>query len=104
MQLKAQYPDLMQSKAMTPPAKHPLMLGDKRDLLERRREELEQWLWRLIATPDIARSNQLKAFLEYGKALQRAQKARCADGCLCCRWQTLSTGPCLHQCMRMGAQ
>lgn len=83
-QLKAQYPERMQSKAMTPPAKHPLMLGDKRDLLERRREELEQWVWRLIATPEIARSNQLKAFLEYGKALQRAQKARCVVGCLCC--------------------
>lgn len=75
-QLKAQFPDAMKAKGMSPPAKHPLTLGDKRDMLERRREELERWLWRLIATQDVARSVSLKKFLEFDKALQRAQQQR----------------------------
>lgn len=64
----------MSAKGMAPPPKHPLSLGDRRDATERRRAELEKWLWRLIGTPDIARSSQLKAFLEFDRALQRAQQ------------------------------
>lgn len=86
-QLKTQFPDVMRAKAMAPPAKHPLMLGDARGLLERRREDLEQWLWRLIAAPDLARSPPLKTFLEFNKALARAQRARYV--------------PCALRCVRM---
>ncbi|GIL60111.1 hypothetical protein Vafri_14753 [Volvox africanus] len=73
-QLKAAFPAIMSARGMAPPAKHPLVLGDKRDALERRRVELERWMWRLMATPEMARGSQLKAFLELDKALARAQQ------------------------------
>ncbi|GFR45060.1 hypothetical protein Agub_g6433, partial [Astrephomene gubernaculifera] len=77
-QLKAAFPSAMSARGMAPPPKHPLTLGglggDKRDALERRRAELERWLWRLVATPELARSQQLKAFLEFDRALTRAQQ------------------------------
>ena len=88
LQLKSQFPEVMKAKGMSPPAKHPLMLGDKQDMLERRRQELERWVWRLISTADIARSSALKSFLDFDKALQRAQQQRCAHVALlnpqCC--------------------
>ncbi|EFJ41830.1 hypothetical protein VOLCADRAFT_98084 [Volvox carteri f. nagariensis] len=67
----------MSGRGMAPPPKHPLVLGlgaDKRDSLERRRVELERWLWRLVGTQDVARGPQLKSFLELDKAILRAQK------------------------------
>ncbi|KXZ45388.1 hypothetical protein GPECTOR_55g294 [Gonium pectorale] len=75
-QLKSAFPVPMSGRGMAPPPKHPLVLGDKRDALERRRAELEKWLWRLVGTPELARSPQLKAFLEFDRALTRAQAAQ----------------------------
>lgn len=61
---------------MLPPSKHTLHFGTNQDLLGKRREELERWLWKLIATPEVARSSQLKSFLEFEKAMQRALQQR----------------------------
>lgn len=44
------------------------------ELLDRRRVELERWMWRLIGRPEIARSGAIKAFLEFDKAMARAQQ------------------------------
>ncbi|MEW5312601.1 MAG: hypothetical protein WDW38_004225 [Sanguina aurantia] len=77
-QLRAALPDTMKQRALLPPSKHSIHFGSNQDLLGRRREELERWLWKLIATPEVARSLQLKGFLEFEKALQRAQQQRLA--------------------------
>ena len=43
-----------------PPPRRALAGVNKRpDLIERRRRELEQWLWRLVADPELARSRPL---------------------------------------------
>lgn len=62
-QLKSAFPAVMSGKGMAPPPKHPLVLGAlgfgggggaggaearQREMLERRRAELERWIWRLI--------------------------------------------------------
>ncbi len=64
-QLKAAFPAVMSGKGMAPPPKHPLVLSAlgfggggggagggadarQREMLERRRGELERWIWRLI--------------------------------------------------------
>ncbi|MEW5302661.1 MAG: hypothetical protein WDW36_005423 [Sanguina aurantia] len=67
-QLRAALPDTMKQRALLPPSKHSIHFGSNQDLLGRRREELERWLWKLIATPEVARSLQLKGFLEFEKA------------------------------------
>jgi hypothetical protein len=73
-QLKTALPELMRDPALAPPPKHALHLGNQKELLDRRREELERWMWRLIGRPEIARSGVLKAFLEFDRALARAQQ------------------------------
>ncbi|KAI8463035.1 MAG: hypothetical protein J3K34DRAFT_159349 [Monoraphidium minutum] len=81
LDLKAQLPELMRDRALQPPPKHTLQLGGQKELLDRRREELERWMWRLIGHPEVARSAALKAFLEFDKALARAQQQqRCGPG------------------------
>lgn len=45
------------------------------ELVEGRRRALEQWLWRLVSDPDIARSRVLNRFLE----LSVAAKVRDCD-------------------------
>jgi hypothetical protein len=37
---------------------------------------VEAWMWRLIGSPDLARSPPLKTFLEFERALTRAQQQR----------------------------
>lgn len=37
-------PDLMRDRALQPPPKHTLQLGNQKELLDRRREELERWV------------------------------------------------------------
>lgn len=55
-------------KAMTAreaPAKWSLLgVNRKPELIEKRRRELEAWLWKLIADPRAARSRSLNNFLE----------------------------------------
>ena len=47
------------------PAKWSLLsVNRKPDLVEKRRRELEAWLWKLIADPGTARSRSLNNFLE----------------------------------------
>ena len=59
------------------PAKRTLFnVNRKPDLIERRRRELQQWLWRLIGDPDVARSKMLNDFLELSDAARLVQ--RCA--------------------------
>jgi hypothetical protein len=76
VQLKQQFPEQMKERHMQPPPKHAFPLGNQKDMLDRRRDELEKWLWRLIGRPEIARSLILKAFLDFDKALHRAQQHR----------------------------
>lgn len=78
MQLKNQFPELMKERNMQPPPKNAFQLGNQKELLDKRREELEKWMWRLISKPEVARSTVLKAFLDFEKALQRAQQQRWA--------------------------
>lgn len=69
------FPEVMKVKGMHPPPKHALHFGSSAQAMtERRRSELERWLWRLIARPEIARTPLLKAFFEFDRALLRAQQ------------------------------
>lgn len=53
-QLKEQLPEAMGERSLQPPPKHAFM-GAQQELLDRRRAELEQWMWRLIARPEVGR-------------------------------------------------
>jgi hypothetical protein len=77
-QLKLQFPELMRQRGMQPPPRLTFQISNNKELLDRRREELEKWMWRLIARPEIARCALLKGFLDFDKALARAQQQRCA--------------------------
>ncbi len=82
MQLRAQFPETMKAHNMRPPPRYALSTGlgaASREICDRRRDELERWMWHLIAQPEVARSIPLRAFLDFEKALQRAQQQRCAD-------------------------
>jgi hypothetical protein len=68
----------MRQRGMQPPPRLTFTISNNKELLDRRREELEKWMWRLIARPEIARSHLLKSFLDFDKAMQRAQQQRCA--------------------------
>ena len=58
-----------------PPPRRALAGVNKRpDLIERRRRELEQWLWRLVADPELARSRPLNGFLELQDAARLVQR------------------------------
>jgi hypothetical protein len=46
----------------------------------RRRVELEKWLWALIGRPELARSHALRQFLDFDKAMARAQQHRWGGG------------------------
>eukprot|EP00775_Hariotina_reticulata_P003235 gene3235-3512_t len=75
-ELKAAYPDeFRDARDLAPPPKHTLAaLGgaaQHKDLLDRRRAELERWMWALISHPALARSQLLRAFLDFDKALAR---------------------------------
>ncbi len=51
--------------ALAPPPKLSLFAVNKRPaLIERRRRELEAWLWNLVGHPQVARSSLLDRFLE----------------------------------------
>jgi hypothetical protein len=84
LQLKAQFPEIMKSKTLAPPPKYSLRVGNNKDLLDKRRDELERWMWRLIAKPEIARSSIIKTFLDFDKALLRAQQHRHVPPCRAC--------------------
>ena len=47
----------MRERGYAPPPKHTLhLIGGQKEMQDRRREELERWLWRLISKPELARS------------------------------------------------
>lgn len=75
-ELKNQFPHIMKEKGMLPPPKHTFHVGSNKEMLDKRREELEQWMWRLFKRPEIARSSVMRTFLDFEKALQRAQHYR----------------------------
>ena len=55
--LRAQHPEVMRERGYAPPPKHTLhLIGRQKEMQDRRREELERWLWRLISKPELARS------------------------------------------------
>ena len=57
------------------PAKRMLFNVNKRpELIERRRRELQQWLWRLISDPDVAKAKNLNDFLELSDAARLVQR------------------------------
>ena len=57
------------------PAKRLLFNVNKRpELIERRRKELQQWLWRLISDPDVAKAKNLNDFLELSDAARLVQR------------------------------
>ena len=58
-----------------PPSKRSLFSVNKRpELVERRKKELQQWLWRLVGDADLAKSNSLNSFLELGDAARIVQR------------------------------
>lgn len=62
-------------EGLEPPPRRALAGVNKRpDLIERRRRELEQWLWRLVADPELARSRPLNGFLELQDAARLVQR------------------------------
>lgn len=70
-------PSALQGKP--PPARHTLLAVNKRpDLIEARRRELEQWLWKLVSDPAIARSRTLNKFLELSVAAKLVERAAAA--------------------------
>lgn len=57
------------------PPKWALFGVNKRpELIERRRRELEMWLWKLVADPEVARSRMLNNFLELSDAARMVTK------------------------------
>jgi hypothetical protein len=66
-------PQVMGGKE-APPKRAFTGVNKKPDQIERRRKELEQWLWRLINNPDVARSKMLNAFLELSEAARLIQR------------------------------
>ncbi len=46
----------------------------KPEQIERRRQELEAWLWKLIADGEVARSRMLNNFLELSEAAKLVQR------------------------------
>eukprot|EP00798_Chlamydomonas_sp_ICE-L_P004926 gene4926-34697_t len=71
-QLRTSHPGIMKERRMAPPPKHAMHVGGEKAMLERRKVLLERWLWRLVGNPVISRSQELKAFLEFERALNRA--------------------------------
>lgn len=66
-----------------PPPKRTLVNVNKRpDLIEARRRELEQWLWRLVSDPLVARSVVLNKFLELSVAAKLVEQALAAQRAL----------------------
>ncbi len=62
-----------------PPARHSLFSVNKRpELIETRRRELEQWLWKLVSDPTIARARTLNKFLELSVAAKLVERAAAA--------------------------
>lgn len=60
---------------LEPPSKNRLGSVNKRpDLVEKRRRELESWLWKLIGDGEIARSQVLNKFLELSDAARLVQR------------------------------
>ncbi|DBA87463.1 TPA: hypothetical protein ACH3X1_004502 [Trebouxia sp. C0004] len=60
---------------LEPPSKNRLVGVNKRpDLVEKRRRELESWLWKLIGDGEIARSRVLNNFLELSDAARLVQR------------------------------
>jgi PX domain len=53
----------------------PFSVAKKPEQIERRRRELEAWLWRLIGDPRTARSRVLNQFLELSDAARMARWA-----------------------------
>ena len=74
MQLKEELGNSKMTK-LDPPSKNRLVGVNKRpDLVEKRRRDLESWLWKLIGDGEIARSRVLNNFLELSDAARLVQR------------------------------
>ena len=59
-----------------PPSKRSLFSVNKRpELVERRKKELQLWLWRLVGDAELAKSAALNSFLELGDAARVVQRS-----------------------------
>lgn len=79
-ELQATYPAVFKDRALAPPPKHTLAaLGgqaQQKEMLDKRRGELESWLWALLSRSELARSPLLRAFLELDKAIAQQRYTR----------------------------
>lgn len=55
LDLKAQLPEIMRQPSLQPPPRHAFVLSTSKELLDKRRVELERWMWRLISQPEVSR-------------------------------------------------
>ncbi len=82
---RAQLREELGARAMAgrePPPRRALAGVNRRpDLVERRRRDLEQWLWRLVADPELARARPLNAFLELSDAARLVQRCGPRGSC-----------------------
>lgn len=72
-----------------PPKRALIGVNKKPDQIERRRKELEQWLWRLVDDPHVARSKMLHTFLELSEAARLIH--RCTFTCVFQDWSLLAS-------------
>lgn len=59
----------------------PFSVAKRPEAVEKRRRELEAWLWRLIAEPRISRSRALNQFLELSDAARMVARCPSAGKC-----------------------
>ncbi|KAK9903542.1 hypothetical protein WJX75_008320 [Coccomyxa subellipsoidea] len=59
---------------LTKVSKHP-------DLIDRRRGDLEQWLWRVVANAELARSPLVMSFLDLSEAQHLNDCCACQQTC-----------------------
>lgn len=58
-----------------PPGKRSFFSVNKRpELIEKRKKELQLWLWRLVGDASLAKSEALNTFLELGDAARIVQR------------------------------
>ena len=74
MQLKEELGNRKMAKLDTPSKNRLVGVNKRPDLVEKRRRELEAWLWKLIGDGEIARSRVLNNFLELSEAARLVQR------------------------------
>ena len=69
-------------KGKDAPSKRTLLrVNSSVDQIEKRRHDLEEWVWALLTDSEISRSHELAAFLELQAAAGGNQARRCVSSC-----------------------